>query len=85
MANTKDQFPTVDRASNDRHYRSEDSINFDDDGVISDRDNHARTGGSWAAQGGDSGKLAPPREIVSGRNGPGDTDNGGSGGTKRLS
>lgn len=51
-------------------------LNFDDDEVMSGRGNNARTGGTWAAQGADSGKLAPPREIMSDRNGPSDPDRG---------
>jgi hypothetical protein len=49
-----------------------DMLNFDDDEVMSGRGNNARTGGTWDAQGADSGKLAPPREIMSDRNGPSD-------------
>ena len=51
-----------------------DMLNFDDDEVMSGRGNNARTGGTWQAQGADSGKLAPPREMLSDRNGPSDTD-----------
>jgi hypothetical protein len=54
-----------------------DMLNFDDDEVMSGRGNNARTGGTWDAQGADSGKLAPPREIMSDRNGPSDKDSGG--------
>jgi hypothetical protein len=66
-------------ASNDRNYRGDgsDMLNFDDDELGSDRGNTERTGGTWAAQGADSGKLAPPREILSDRNGPSDSDHGG--------
>jgi hypothetical protein len=49
-------------------------LNFDDDEVMSGRGNNERTGGTWAAQGADSGRLAPPREIMSDRNGPSDPD-----------
>ena len=49
-----------------------DMLNFDDDEVMSGRGNNERTGGTWEAQGADSGKLAPPREILSDRNGPSD-------------
>lgn len=48
------------------------SLNFDDDEVMSGRGNNARSGGTWAAQGADSGELAPPAEILSDRNGPSD-------------
>jgi hypothetical protein len=60
-----------------------DMLNFDDDEVMSGRGNNQRTGGTWAAQGADSGKLAPPREILSDRNGPSDTDTGSGGGKRR--
>ena len=56
-----------------------DMLNFDDDEVMSGRGNHQRTGGTWDAHGADSGKLAPPRAIMSDRNGPSD---GGSGSDK---
>jgi hypothetical protein len=59
-----------------------DMLNFDDDELSSGRGNTERTGGTWAAQGADSGKLAPPREILSDRNGPSDS---GDGGKKRPS
>ena len=51
-----------------------DMLNFDDDEIMSGRGNTERTGGTWAAQGADSGKLAPPRGIMSDRNGPSDRD-----------
>jgi hypothetical protein len=54
-----------------------DMLNFDDDEVMSGRSNNERTGGTWAARGADSGKLAPPGEVLSDRNGPSDTDDGG--------
>ena len=85
MANNKDQSPPGDGASNDRNYRADGSLDFDDDEVMSGGGNHARTGGTWAAQGADSGKLAPPREILSDRNGPSDPDNSQGDGTKRPS
>jgi hypothetical protein len=53
-----------------------DMLNFDDDELMSGRGNNQRTGGTWAAQGADSGKLAPPREIMSDRNGPSDPESG---------
>ena len=66
-------------ASNDRNYRGDvpGMLNFDDDELAAGRGNTERTGGTWAAQGADSGKLAPPREILSDRNGPSDSDDGG--------
>ena len=53
-----------------------DMLNFDDDEVMSGRGNNQRTGGTWDAHGADSGKLGPPREIMSDRNGPSDNDGG---------
>lgn len=50
------------------------SLNFDDDEVMSGRGNNARTGGTWQAEGADSGRLVPPGEIMSDRNGPSDPD-----------
>lgn len=58
------------------------TLNFDDDEVMSGRGNNERTGGTWDAHGADSGKLAPPGEILSDRNGPSDS---GTGGGKRPS
>ena len=49
-----------------------DMLNFDDDEVMSGHGNSQRTGGTWDAQGADSGRLAPPREMLSDRNGPSD-------------
>jgi hypothetical protein len=89
MANDKDTSQRKDGASNDRSYGERDPgaadpapaagdmLNFDDDEVMSGRGNNARTGGTWAAEGADSGRIAPPREILSDRNGPSDSDNGG--------
>jgi len=48
------------------------ALNFEDDEIYSGRGNNARTGGTWQAQGGDSGKLGQPAEILSNRNGPSD-------------
>jgi hypothetical protein len=73
MADQKDS-TTGNGASNDRDYRGDDMLNFDDDEVMSGRGNNERTGGTWNAQGADSGKLAPPSEIMSNRNGPSDPD-----------
>ena len=53
-----------------------DQLNFDDDEVMSGRANNSRTGGTWDAKGADSGKLAPPTEILSDRNGPSDPESG---------
>ena len=53
-----------------------DQLNFDDDEVMSGRGNNQRTGGTWGATGADSGKLAPPSEIMSDRNGPSDSERG---------
>ena len=49
------------------------SVNLDDDSELRPRGNTARTGGTWDAQGGDSGELGkPPGPGLSGRNGPSD-------------
>ena len=53
-----------------------DMLNFDDEELKSGRADNQRTGGTWAAQGADSGELAPPREIMSDRNGPSDPGGG---------
>lgn len=50
------------------------TLNFDDDEIYSGRGNTARMGGTANAKGGDSGKLGPPAEILSDRNGPSDPD-----------
>lgn len=52
-----------------------DMLNFDDE-AMSGRSNSERTGGTWDSHGADSGRLAPPREIMSNRNGPSDPDRG---------
>jgi hypothetical protein len=49
-------------------------LNFDDDEIYSGRGNNARTGGTTHAPGGDSGKLGPPAEQLSGTNTPSDPD-----------
>jgi hypothetical protein len=49
-------------------------LNFDDDEIYSGRGNHARTGGTTHAAGGDSGRLGPPAEQLSGTNTPSDPD-----------
>ncbi len=49
------------------------SINFDDDELTHPRGKTTPSGGTWQAQGGDSGKLGAPAEILSDRNGPSDS------------
>jgi hypothetical protein len=51
------------------------SINLDDDDMAHPRGKVTGQGGTWAAQGGDSGELGPPAEIMSDRNGPSDPSN----------
>lgn len=51
------------------------SVNLDDDDMVHPRGKVTGQGGTWGAQGGDSGKLGPPAEILSDRNGPSDPDN----------
>jgi hypothetical protein len=65
-----------DHGSADDSAAGDGELSFEDDEVMSGRGNGARTGGTWSAEGGDSGKLGPPREILSDRNGPGDPDHG---------
>ena len=72
---TEENSRSRDGASNDRNYRGE--LNFDDDELQSGRGNSERTSGTWQAQGADSGKLAPPADILSDRIGPSDSANGG--------
>lgn len=51
------------------------SVNLDDDSELRPRGNTARTGGTWDAQGGDSGELGKPTGPgLSDRNGPSDPD-----------
>jgi hypothetical protein len=50
------------------------SLNFDDDDMAHPRGKETGKGGTWEAQGGDSGKLGRPAEILSDRNGPSDPD-----------
>lgn len=51
------------------------ALNFDDDDQEHPRGNTARTGGTWQAQGGDSGRLdRSPGPGLSDRNGPSDPD-----------
>jgi hypothetical protein len=50
-----------------------DTVNFDDDEVAS-RGNTTGAGGTWEAQGGDSGRLGAPSAGLSDRNGPSDPD-----------
>ena len=51
-------------------------LDFDDDEIYSGRGNSTRTGGTADAPGGDSGRLGPPSEQFSDRNGPSDPDQG---------
>jgi len=53
-------------------------LNFDDD-AMDERDNTARSGGTWAAHGADSAPLGPPAEILSNSNLPSDTHSKASG------
>ncbi|MEO8015595.1 MAG: serine/threonine protein kinase [Polaromonas sp.] len=46
-------------------------LNFDDD-AMDERENTARSGGTWAAHGADSAPLGPPAEILSSSNLPSD-------------
>ena len=48
------------------------SLNFDDDSETHPRGKTTAAGGTWDAQGGDSGKLGPPSAGLSDRNGPSD-------------
>ena len=50
------------------------ALNFDDGDMAHPRGNDTRKGGTWDAQGADSGKLGRPTEILSDRNGPSDPD-----------
>lgn len=46
-------------------------LNFDDGtDMAHPRGNTARDGGTWEAEGGDSGDLKPPSEVLSEHNGP---------------
>ncbi|MDP3619930.1 MAG: serine/threonine protein kinase [Ramlibacter sp.] len=49
------------------------AINLDDDELTHPRGNTSASGGTWQAQGGDSGKIGAPAEILSDRNGPSDS------------
>jgi len=49
-------------------------LDFDDDEIYSGR-GRSRDGGTTSARGGDSGKLGPPAEQLSGKNGPSDPAN----------
>ena len=51
------------------------SVNLDDDDITHPRGKETGKGGTWEAQGGDSGKLGRPAEILSDRNAPSDPDN----------
>jgi len=51
------------------------SVNLDDDDELHPRGNTTRTGGTWDAQGGDSGAVGKaPGPGLSDRNGPSDPD-----------
>lgn len=51
------------------------TVNLDDDDMAHPRGKETGKGGTWEAQGGDSGKLGRPAEILSDRNGPSDPAN----------
>jgi hypothetical protein len=51
------------------------AVNLDDDDMAHPRGKETGKGGTWEAQGGDSGKLGRPAEILSDRNGPSDPAN----------
>lgn len=52
-------------------------LNFDDSTDMGHpRGNTKREGGTWQTEGGDSGELKPPAEILSDRNGPSDHRHG---------
>lgn len=52
-------------------------LNFDDGTDMGHpRGNTQREGGTWQAEGADSGALKPPAEILSDRNGPSDRKRG---------
>lgn len=50
------------------------AVNLDDDDMVHPRGKVTGKGGTWKAQGGDSGKLGRPAEILSDHNGPSDPD-----------
>lgn len=51
-------------------------LNFDDGTDMGHpRGNTAREGGTWQAEGGDSGDIKPPAEVLSDTNGPSDREN----------
>ena len=51
-------------------------LNFDDGTDMGHpRGNTAREGGTWQAQGADSGEIKPPAEVLSDTNGPSDREN----------
>lgn len=51
-------------------------LNFDDGTDMGHpRGNTARDGGTWDADGGDSGELKPPSEVLSDTNGPSERGN----------
>jgi hypothetical protein len=48
------------------------AVNLDDDDMVRPRGKVTGKGGTWEAQGGASGKLGRPAEVLSDRNGPSD-------------
>ncbi|MDA8445042.1 serine/threonine protein kinase [Paracidovorax valerianellae] len=55
--------------------RSGGPLNFDDGtDMAHPRGKTGRDGGTWEAEGSDSGDLEPPAELLSDRNGPSDPD-----------
>lgn len=57
-----------------------DQVNLDDDSLERPRGNTTRTGGTWQAQGGDSGRIDhAPGAGLSDRNGPSDRSPGKAG------
>jgi hypothetical protein len=63
-----------DRGAADDKPMAGDSVNFDDDDEIHPRGKTTAAGGTWDAQGGDSGKLGAPSAGLSASNGPSDPD-----------
>jgi hypothetical protein len=51
-----------------------DTVNLDDDDEINPRGRTTAAGGTWEAQGGDSGRLGAPSAGLSDRNGPSDPE-----------
>ncbi|VWX57862.1 conserved hypothetical protein [Burkholderiales bacterium 8X] len=57
------------------------AIDFDDGEIYSGRGKNVRQGGTAHSPGGDSGRLGPPSEQLSGSNQPSDPD---TGATKKI-